>query len=300
MALRLSASPSTHDYGALTLRAQLHHRVKYLRTVHATVFFPRPEVDSAMVRILPRDPLELPQRDDQLLLKLIRAGFSQRRKQLRKLVREHITDWDTVSSHLHFAAKARAEELSLLQWIGLANSIAPPPRPDPRATKNECFPIVDKNDRILRYAARSEAHGDNLRHRAVHILIFNPAGDVYLQQRSRWKDRHPLKWDSSAAGHVADGESYDQTARRELKEELGVTVTLQKVSKLAASEHTGQEFIWLYRGSASDNLVPAKSEIEQGVFLPPTIIDGWTSARPEDFAPGFLECWKTYRRKTRS
>src|SRR6266481_2107607 len=40
VAARLSASPSTHDYGALTLRVQLHHRVKYLRTVPATVFFP--------------------------------------------------------------------------------------------------------------------------------------------------------------------------------------------------------------------------------------------------------------------
>jgi len=298
MALRLSASPSTHDYGALTLRVQVHHRVKYLRTVPATVFFPRPEVDSAVVRILPRDPIELPHRDDQLLLKLIRAGFSQRRKQLRKLVREHIPDWDTVSRDLHIAAQARAEELSLLQWIALANSIAPPPLPDTRTTKNESFPIVDKNDRILRYANRSEAHGNNLRHRAVHILIFNPAGDVYLQQRSRWKDRHPLKWDSSAAGHVADDESYDDTARRELKEELGVTVALQKVSKIPASEQTDQEFIWLYRGLTSGDLVPAKSEIEQGAFLPPTIIDGWTSARPEDFAPGFLECWKTYRRKT--
>jgi 16S rRNA (adenine1518-N6/adenine1519-N6)-dimethyltransferase len=276
----------------------VHHRVKYLRTIPATVFFPRPEVDSAVTRILPRDPIELPQRDDQLLLKLIRLGFSQRRKQLRKLVREHVPDWDTVSSHLHIAVNARAEELSLLQWIALTNSIAPPSRPDARAAKNESFPIVDKNDRILRYASRPEAHGNNLRHRAVHILIFNPAGEVYLQQRSRWKDRHPLKWDSSAAGHVANGESYDQTARRELNEELGVTVALQKISKLPASEHTDQEFIWLYQGLASGNLVPAKSEIEQGVFLPSTIIDGWTSARPEDFAPGFVECWKTYRRET--
>jgi 16S rRNA (adenine1518-N6/adenine1519-N6)-dimethyltransferase len=300
MAMRLSASPSTHDYGALTLRVQLHHRVKYLRTVRATVFFPRPEVDSAVVRILPRDPLELPQRDDQLLLKLIRAGFSQRRKQLRKLVREHIKDWDTVSRSLNIAANARAEELSLLQWIALANSIASPPCPNTGVTKNERFPIVDKNDRILGYANRSDVHGNNLRHRAVHILIFNQAGEVYLQQRSRWKDRHPLKWDSSAAGHVAAGESYDDTARRELKEELGVSVALQKVSKLPASQHTDQEFIWVYRGLASDDLVPNKSEIEQGAFFPSTIIGEWTSARPEDFAPGFLECWKAYRRKTRS
>src|SRR5437773_8799813 len=190
MATRFSALPCTHDYAALTLRVQLHHRVKYLRTVPATVFFPRPEVGSAVVRMLPRDPLELPQRDDPLLLKLIRAGFSQRRKQLRKLVRQHINDWDTVSRRLNIAANARAEELSLLQWIALANSIAPPPRPETHVMMDERFPIVDKNDRILRSASRSEVHGNNLRHRAVHILIFNHAGDVYLQQRSRWKDRH--------------------------------------------------------------------------------------------------------------
>jgi len=300
VAARLSASPSARDYGALTLRVQLHHRVKYLRTVPATVFFPRPEVDSAVVQILPRDPLELPQRDDQSLLRLIRAGFSQRRKQLRKLVREHINDWDTVTRRLKIAANARAEELSLLQWIALANSIAPLPPPDTYLTKNERFPIVDKNDRILRYANRSDVHGNNLRHRAVHILIFNQAGDVYLQQRSRWKDRHPLRWDSSAAGHVADGESYDDTARRELKEELRVSVPLEKVLKVPASQSTDQEFVWLYRGLTFGDLVPNKSEIEQGAFLPPTIIDRWTSARPQDFAPGFLECWKAYRRKTRS
>ena len=183
VAMRLSASPSTHDYGALTLRVQLHHRVKHLRSVRATVFFPQPDVDSAVVRILPRDPLELPARDDELLLKLIRTGFSQRRKQLRKLLRTRVSDWDRVASHLDINPKARAEELSLLQWIDLTNFIAPLPRPDTRLTKIEHFPIVDKNDRILGYASRSQVHGNNLLHRAVHILIFDEAGDVYLQQR---------------------------------------------------------------------------------------------------------------------
>src|SRR5215813_1837267 len=56
MAMRLSSSPRTHDYGALTLRVQLHHRVKYLRSVPATVFVPRPDVDSAVVQLVPRDP----------------------------------------------------------------------------------------------------------------------------------------------------------------------------------------------------------------------------------------------------
>lgn len=296
MAMRLSASPCTHDYGSLTLRIQLQHRVKYLRTVPATVFLPRPDVDSAVVRLMPRDSIELPEHDHELLLKLIRIGFSQRRKQLRKLLREHAPDWNALASCLNIDPNARAEELSLLQWIALANCIAPPPCKEMCSTSNERFPLVDKNDRISGYASRAEVHGNNLRHRAVHILIFNQIGDLYLQQRSRWKDRHPLKWDSSAAGHVTAGESYNETARRELKEELGVDVPLKRIFKLAASARTDHEFICGYCGVVSEDLAPNKCEIESGVFFAPAVIDGWTSARPDDFAPGFLECWKAYRK----
>ena len=297
MAARLSARPSTDDYGALTLRTQLRHHVKYLRTLSATVFYPRPEVDSAVVRVLPRDARELPAHDEGLLLELIRLGFSQRRKQLKKLLRERVDDWDSLACHVNIDPKTRAEELSLFQWIALANFIASPPSPDKGLTNNERFPVVDKNDRILRHISRSEVHANNLRHRAVHILIFNPAGEVYLQQRSRWKDRHPLKWDSSAAGHVAGTESYDETAGRELKEELGIGVSLTKISKLPASERTDQEFVWLYRGEVAGDLSPNRTEIETGAFFPETIIDGWVAARPEDFAPGFIECWRVYRQE---
>jgi 16S rRNA (adenine1518-N6/adenine1519-N6)-dimethyltransferase len=300
MTMRLSASPCTHDYGALTLRLQLHHRVKYLRTVSATVFFPRPDVDSAVVQLTPRAPLELPWHDDELLLKLIRIGFSQRRKQLRKLLREYARDWNVLVSCLNINPNVRAEELSLLQWIALANCIAPPPCEEMASMANERFPVVDKNDRVRGYASRAEVHGNNLRHRAVHILIFNQVGHMYLQQRSRWKDRHPLKWDSSAAGHVTAGESYDETARRELKEELRLEVPLERIFELTASSRTDHEFIRGYRGVVSEGLGPNKCEIERGAFFAPAVIDAWTSARPDDFAPGFLECWKTYRRKMRS
>ena len=300
MAMRLSASPRTHDYGALTLGVQLHNSVKYHRSVPATVFFPQPDVDSAVVLLVPRDPLELPEHDNELLLRLIRIGFSQRRKQLKKLLRECADDWDLIARSLDVNANARAEELSLLQWIALANCIAPPAREKMCSGDNEQFPVVDKKDRIMGCASRSEVHANNLRHRAVHMLIFNQAGDIYLQQRSRCKDRHPLKWDSSAAGHVSAGETYDQTARRELNEELRVDIPLEKIAKIAASPRTDHEFICVYRGTLTGDPLPNKCEIEAGVFFPPAVVDGWTSARPEDFAPGFLECWKTYRERMRS
>jgi 16S rRNA (adenine1518-N6/adenine1519-N6)-dimethyltransferase len=294
MARRLSASPSTADYGALTVQVQLHYQVKYLRAVRKNVFLPQPEVDSALVQITLRDPFEVPECDYELFGKLVRRGFSQRRKQLGNLLRGELPNWSDAAKTLGLNSKTRAENLSLVEWIALANFIAPPPLADRQATQDERFPVVDETDRVLRDASRAEVHGNNLLHRAVHILIFNISGEVYLQKRSRRKDRHRLLWDSSAAGHVNAGEEYAHAARRELEEELGINAPLEEVSKLSASEQTDYEFIRLFRGQHDGKFYLNRSEIEYGDFFPVSIVTNWLSARPEDFAPGFAECWKAY------
>jgi 16S rRNA (adenine1518-N6/adenine1519-N6)-dimethyltransferase len=297
MARRLSAIPSTSDYGALTLQVQLHYRVEFLRTVPATVFIPQPEVDSALVRITPRDPRELPYCDYETFEKLVRRGFSQRRKQLRKLLAQEIPSWDEAAISLNLNPKARAEELSLGQWIAITKWASPGSSMEAQSPADEEFSIVDQADRPVGRAVRAEVHGNNFLHRAVHILIFNEMGEVYLQKRSRIKDRHPLLWDSSAAGHVAAGEEYDKAAKRELREELGIEVPLERLVKLAASEKTGFEFIWLYCGRSEGRLRPDSREIEYGGFFPVELVNGWIKARPEEFAPGFMECWKAWQTK---
>ncbi len=300
VAQRLSAAPNTKNYGAVTLLVQLHYCVEYLRTIPPTVFLPQPDVDSAIVRITPRDPLELPARDNDLFAKLVRSGFSQRRKQLQKLLRAQVPEWERAATNLGFTPKARAEQLSLLQWIGLTNLAAPPAAAESLPRQQERFPVVDEQDRILRYAYRAEVHANNLRHRAVHIFIFDEAGRIYLQQRARDKDRYPLRWDSSTGGHVSAAEGYDDAAQRELQEELGITVSLEKIAKLPASDRTDQEFIWLYHSQYHDDPRPNRKEIESGAFISPVIVDSWIAARPRDFTPAFLECWKTYRERGRS
>jgi 16S rRNA (adenine1518-N6/adenine1519-N6)-dimethyltransferase len=294
LARRLSAAPGTKDYGALTLIVQLHYRVDYLRTVPASVFLPQPDVDSAFVRLSARAPDELPDHDAETFLRLVRRGFSQRRKQLRNLLRDEVPNWEEAASAVGFEPRARAEELGLEQWIALSNLA----RSDGISTSiqaaAERFPVVDDQDRLLGDALRAEVHGNNLRHRAVHILVFNNSGELFLQKRSRWKDRHPRLWDSSAAGHVDAGEDYDVAANRELREELGVSAELTRVVKLPASEKTGQEFIWLYQARHDGPFELARAEIESGEFFPTEVVSGWVKARPDDFAPGFLECWQAF------
>lgn len=295
MARRISATPGTSDYGALTLVVQIHYRVEYLRTVPASVFLPQPDVDSAFVRITPRATDELPQHDPASFFRMVRQGFSQRRKQLRNLLRQEVPQWEEASAAIGFAPRARAEELSLQQWIALSNRSRMKAISEEAATATERFPVVDEEDQLLGNAPRDEVHGNNLRHRAVHILIFNSLGELFLQKRSPWKDRHPLLWDSSAAGHVEAGEEYDATAIRELEEELGVTAELVRLAKLPASERTGQEFIWVYRTQHDGPFTLAPSEIEHGEFFPTNVVAEWVKARPHDFAPGFLECWKAFK-----
>lgn len=295
MARRLSAQPGTKDYGALSVLIQSRYHVRSFRTVPATVFFPEPAVDSALVQLTPRDAEELPSFDKETFRKLVNRGFSQRRKQLQKLLREEIPDWKNAAGQFGFNPKARGEELSLQQWISLSNFVRPAGRNDVENIGMESFPVVDKNDRWLRDAPRTEVHGNKLRHRAVHILLFNAKGDVFLQKRSRWKDRHPLLWDSSAAGHVSAGEEYDSAALRELDEELGVSTELERITKLPASEQTGQEFIWLYCGRHEGPFRLAPLEIEHGEFFVPALVAEWIRARPNDFAPGFVACWDAYR-----
>ncbi|HVF70218.1 MAG TPA: 16S rRNA (adenine(1518)-N(6)/adenine(1519)-N(6))-dimethyltransferase RsmA [Chthoniobacterales bacterium] len=294
MARRISAPPRTGDYGALSLTMQLQHRVEYLRTVPASVFLPQPEVASAFVRITPRAPEELPPHDPQTFFEMVRLGFSQRRKQLRNLLREAVPEWEQAAAEVGFDGRARAEELSLEQWVALSSRKASA-SPEERAEKAaERFPVVDENDQVIRIVPRSEVHGNNLRHRAVHLFVFNRAGELFLQKRARCKDQHPLVWDSSAAGHVEEGEEYDETASRELQEELGVAAPLKRIVKLPCSSRTGWEFIWLYRAEHDGPFQLARNEIEHGEFFPVEIVERWIKARPADFAPGFIECWDAY------
>ncbi len=294
MARRISAVAGTSEYGALTLALQLRYRVEFLRSVSASVFVPQPEVDSAFVRITPRSSHELPPCDVEAVMRLVRQGFSQRRKQLRNLLKKDVPAWEEASAALGFGSRARAEELTLEQWIALSNYSASPETRTGAGEGTERFAVVDAQDQVVGEAPRREVHGNNLLHRAVHLFLFNRQGELFLQKRSPWKDRHPLLWDSSAAGHVDAGEDYDEAAQRELKEELGVSSDLTRVAKLPASERTGQEFIWLYRGEHEGPFKLAPAEIEHGEFFPLDVLRNWVKARPENFAPGFIECWRAF------
>src|SRR5438105_5048077 len=104
----------------------------------------------------------------------------------------------------------------------------------------EIFDVVNERDEVIDRKPRSEVHRRGLLHRAVHVLVFNARGQLFLQKRSMTKDKSPGLWDSSASGHLDTGEDYDACALRELREEIGLRLSAcpRRLFKLDASDET--------------------------------------------------------------
>jgi 16S rRNA (adenine1518-N6/adenine1519-N6)-dimethyltransferase len=122
---RLVAEPRTGAYGAVSVKVAYYARARIAGTVPATVFVPRPKVASTLVRVDRRaePPVDVPSPD--ALFTLVRAGFAQRRKTLRRSLRPVLGgDTESVLAAAGIASEARAEALGLPEWARLAREAA--------------------------------------------------------------------------------------------------------------------------------------------------------------------------------
>ena len=290
---RIRAVPRTKDYGVLALRMQGEWVSTPLKTIGPEVFYPRPGIDSTVMLVEPRGD-DLPVYDIRLFDELVRRGFAQRRKQLRKALPPE-PEWSLVAESLGVPETARAEELSLGQWVELCRRYDPHPLSEIPQRGDEIFDVVNGNDEVVGQERRDVVHQRDLLHRAIHAFIFNKRGEVFLQKRSRLKDVHPGTWDSSVAGHLDSGEGYEACAVRELEEEAGQTeVDLKRVAILPATAETGWEFVHLFEVQQTNPIRFPCSEVEAGLWVSPDEVNRWIGRRPQDFASGFLECWKAW------
>jgi isopentenyl-diphosphate delta-isomerase type 1 len=163
----------------------------------------------------------------------------------------------------------------------------------------EIFDVVNERDEVVGQAPRREVHRTGLRHRAIHVFVFNARGDVFLQKRSTSKDSSPGLWDSSASGHLDCGEDYDACAVRELREEIGLEPdgTPRRLFKIEACAQTGAEFVWLYECAGEGPFVLHPEEIERGDWFAPSTVTQWIAERPEEFAPAFVLLWQAYLKR---
>lgn len=301
VAQRLMARPRSKDFGVLTLQLQPDWVIGELRRVPPEVFWPRPAVESSVIRLTPRPAGELPPFDRKHYDRLVKQGFAQRRKQVRKALGLEGERWTALAAALGVEETARAEELGLEQWVELSRQTDPLGLPGRAQSGDERFDVVDDADRVIGRAGRDEVHARDLRHRAIHGLVFNRAGDVLLQQRSFAKDRNPGVWDSSISGHLDSGEEYRAAMVREAGEEIGLHLPAEQwldCGKTDCGPQTSWEFITVFRAEVerAKGLRARPEEVIGLQWFPPAVVDEWLGRRPEDFSPAFRLVWGRGRR----
>ena len=130
VALRMQAGPGTKDYGALSLAVQYYASPYLAANVPPNCFMPRPNVGSAVIRLTRFEETPVQVKDEQLLFRLIRASFNQRRKTLQNglvnspelnFTKEQVA---AAIETLGVSPSVRGEALTLEQFAALANALS--------------------------------------------------------------------------------------------------------------------------------------------------------------------------------
>jgi 16S rRNA (adenine1518-N6/adenine1519-N6)-dimethyltransferase len=119
---RMVAAPSTPAYGRLSVMLQYHLAMEYLITVPPESFEPAPKVESAFVRCVPHATLPFVAKDAALFAKVVLAAFGQRRKTLRNTLKGLLDD--AGFAHLNIDSQLRAENLSVANFVNIANFLS--------------------------------------------------------------------------------------------------------------------------------------------------------------------------------
>lgn len=119
VAERIASPPGSKNYGILSVLLQAYYEIDYLFTVNETVFYPRPRVKSAVVRLERKDQIKL-DCDEKLFFKVVKTAFNQRRKTLRNALKPMGMDLTGIDPGL---LNQRAEQLNLEDFVYLTSKL---------------------------------------------------------------------------------------------------------------------------------------------------------------------------------
>lgn len=164
----------------------------------------------------------------------------------------------------------------------------------------EFFDVVDDQDSVIGRRPGRECVRHGLLHRAIAILLFDERGALYVQRRADWMGWYPGHWTLSVMGHVSSGETYEQAAKRELLEELGVGCKLTLVAKVKTPDWPygdliEREYLAVFEGRATRPKITLSEETKEGRFVGFEEFVRMARDQPDNLTPDTLLALQVYR-----
>jgi isopentenyl-diphosphate delta-isomerase len=166
------------------------------------------------------------------------------------------------------------------------------------SSDDEQLILVDSDDREIGFLAKADAHrGRGTLHRAFSVFVFNPAGELLVQQRAKSKPLWPGYWSNSCCSHPRLGETMDDAVRRRLREELGLGAELEFLFKFQYqaqydSQGAEHELCWVYAGRSAERPRVNVREISAWRYVTPQALRAEIAGAPETFTPWFKLEWE--------
>jgi len=160
----------------------------------------------------------------------------------------------------------------------------------------EILTLVNENDEEVGRALRSVVRRESLLHRSTAVLVFNSRGELLIHKRTANKDLYPSLWDIFAGGVVALGETYEEAARRETREEVGIgDPELEFLFKIHYHNAHNPCFVGVFKTVHDGPIALQALEIEEGRFVTNEELHEMIRTRP--FVPESLEIWEECLRR---
>jgi isopentenyl-diphosphate Delta-isomerase len=157
--------------------------------------------------------------------------------------------------------------------------------------------LVDRNDNQIGIAGKMEAHKKALLHRAVSVFIVNSKGMWILQRRAFDKYHSNGLWTNTCCTHPSPGESNIESARRRLKEEMGIECNLVELfvftyKEKLDNELTEHEFDHVFFGISDKDPVINTSEVEEWEAVTYDDLYNDIFKNPSDYTFWFKQIYK--------
>lgn len=133
--------------------------------------------------------------------------------------------------------------------------------------QDELLVVVDKNDKVINYMPRKLVHDQKLLHRTISISVYNNKGQILMQKRTSKMDNNPNKWSNAAGGHVTKGKEYDEVAKKEIAEELGINPPLALIKKMFINDPVHNTMTSIYKARSEGPFNLNKEEIDEIRFF---------------------------------